>query len=142
MSYGYLHSASRRIDSMSSTGDFSVNRIISNLTAFVFGLIFAAMLFLAALPKAHGAEPVAQTWIGIIVFYQDGKVVNSESIGYAANQQNCIQGVMSILPIVAAKNVGFGLSALCTVAPPAPPTPDLPPQSKTPLPHSKGEDRV
>lgn len=120
-----------------------MSRLISNATAFVFGLIFAAMLFLAALPRAHGAD--MQTWIGIIVFYQDGKVVNSESIGYASNQGDCIKGVTQVLPLVAAKNPGFGLSALCTTAPPAPPTApvsDPPTQSKQLLPGQKKVDHL
>jgi len=121
-----------------------VNRLISNLTAFVFGLIFAAMLFLCALPKAHGAD-APQTWIGIVVVYQDGKVVNSESIGFASNQQDCIRGVSSIMPLIAAKNPGFGLAALCTTAPPAPAMPvatDPPAPSKLPVPGQKKVDHV
>ena len=119
-------------------------RLISNLTAFVFGLIFAAMLFLAALPRAHGAD-MPQTWIGIVVFYQAGKVVNSESIGFASNQNDCVRGVMSIMPLVATKNPGFGLMALCTVAPPAPEAPpatDPPAQSKQLLPGQKKVDHL
>jgi hypothetical protein len=117
-------------------------RLISNLTALLFGFIFATMLFLAAF--SDGAD-MPQTWIGIVVFYQAGKVVNSESIGFASNQNDCVRGVMSIMPLVAAKNPGFGLMALCTVAPPAPEAPpatDPPAQSKQLLPGQKKVDHL
>jgi len=117
-----------------------VNRVIYALTAFMFGLIFAAMLFLCALPKAHGAEP-AQTYIGVIVAYQDGDVVAAQAMGHAATQNDCMKGMQIAMAQLTPKP-GVTLVALCTPAPPPPAASTVPQQSQHPLPNAKGEDRV
>jgi hypothetical protein len=117
-----------------------MNRIISNLTAFMFGLIFAAMLAIASLPRAHGAEPAAQTYIGVIVAYdENGQVVAAQAMGHAGSQSDCMKGIQAAMLELQPKP-GITLAALCTAAPPAPT--HAVPQSKMPLPGAKRQDTV
>jgi hypothetical protein len=118
-----------------------MTRLIHNLTGLLFGLTIAALLALWYV-SAHSAEPPPkQTYIGVVVAYQNGEVVASESIGYAANQADCMKGVQSVMVEVTPKP-GISLAALCTPAPPAPPAATMPPQSKDPVPGHKGEGSV
>jgi hypothetical protein len=94
-------------------------RIIRNLTGLLYGLILVALLAMWVI-SARGAEPV--TYIGIIVAYQKGAVVASESIGYAATQGDCMRGVQAAMADVQPKP-GVMLAAVCTPAPPAPADP-------------------
>jgi hypothetical protein len=97
-----------------------VNRLISNATAFVFGLIFAAVLFLAALPKAHGAEPAQQ--IMVVIGYQKGEPQGAEVVGFALNLSACQQGLVTAMTVMKPKP-GISLVAMCTPLPPAPKDP-------------------
>jgi hypothetical protein len=109
---------------------------IRNATAFLFGLAIIGLIAVCV-----GGEPKPQTYIGIVVAYQDGKVITSQSIGYAASQEDCMKGVESVMVELVPKP-GVTLAALCTPAPPPPPVSTLPPQSKQPLLGKNGEDRI
>jgi hypothetical protein len=96
-----------------------MTRLIRNLTGLAYGLIFVALL---AIWVETARSDTPKTYIGIIVAYQKGEVVASESIGYAATQGDCMRGVQAAMTEVQPKP-GVTLAAVCTPAPPAPADP-------------------
>jgi hypothetical protein len=83
-------------------------------------LTIIGLLVIAPVEAARSDTP--KTYIGIIVAYQKGEVVASESIGYAATQGDCMKGVEAAMAEVQPKP-GVTLAAVCTPAPPAPADP-------------------
>jgi hypothetical protein len=78
-------------------------------------LILATTLFFGA---AHATEP--QTYLGIIVAYQDGKVIASQSIGFAETLGDCLKGVTEFMSQLTPKP-GISFLPFCPLAPSAPP---------------------
>lgn len=95
-----------------------MTRLIRNLTGFTFGLVFAAMLFLCALPRAHSATPKDPQMM-VIVGYEDGEARGAEVVGFADTLEACEQGVQIAMGEMKPKK-GVRLAAMCTPVPPAP----------------------
>jgi hypothetical protein len=92
-------------------------RIIRNLTALMFGFILGAVLILSLVPTAESAE--SQTYLGILVAYQDGNVIASQSIGYAPTLTECLRGLQVYLAELTPKP-GVSIVPFCPLAPSAP----------------------
>jgi hypothetical protein len=69
-------------------------RSIANVTGFAFGLVIAALLFLAMLPRAHAEDGLkVPDYMAVLFAVKDNTIIGAKIIGLADTLEGCEHGI-------------------------------------------------